>query len=241
MERLHLTRSVPLTTRHIKTCNNASQRTVTKFSLTCDIPCVYLAIVMEKIRLKYGRPFEGMSGPSGFLQAPGSKFYDIGCGIGKTVVAAAILHNFDICVGVEILKGLHDTALQVAEAYNIKGKSRLPREFDTEVRMVNGDLLARDALSRHSHDWTDGDIVFVNSVSFDDEILRQISDIALGMRRGTFIISVCSRLPAADFTVVDCELLQNSWGYAKVYIMQKNTDPRFPDSSGLVIEGEVEE
>lgn len=181
----------------------------------------------------------GNSGPTGFLQAPGGKFYDLGCGTGTTVVAAAILHNFDICVGVEILKSLYDLALQVTEAYNIKGKSRLPREFDTEVRIVNGDILARDTLSRHSHDWTDGDVVFVNSVGFDDITMRKVSDIGLGMRKGTFIITISQRLPAADFTVVDCELMLCSWGYAKVYIMQKNSDPKIPDQ-GLKIEGEEE-
>ena len=42
-------------------------------------------------------------------------------------------------------------------------------------------------------------------------------------------------------TVVDVSIMMQSWGHAKVYIMQKNTDPRLPDRSsaaGLVIEGE---
>ena len=49
------------------------------------------AVVFEKIKRKYGRPFVGDSGENGFLQKPGGKFYDLGSGTGKPVIAAASL------------------------------------------------------------------------------------------------------------------------------------------------------
>ena len=196
---------------------------------------------LEKIKAKYGRPSVGNSGPQGFLQKPGGRFYDLGSGTGKPCLAAAILHNFEVCIGVEKLRGLYESSLEVLHAYNIKGKSRLPRDFDTEVRYFHGDIFARDVLSLESHNWINGDVVFVNSVCFDDNSFRKLADIAVGMKKGSFFITYSERLPVADFTVVDVSIMMQSWGHAKVYIMQKNTDPRLPDrgsAAGLVIEGE---
>lgn len=199
------------------------------------------AVVLEKIKAKYGRPSVGNSGPQGFLQKPGGRFYDLGSGTGKPCLAAAILHNFEVCIGVEKLRGLYESSLEVLHAYNIKGKSRLPRDFDTEIRYFHGDIFARDVLSLESHNWINGDVVFVNSVCFDDNSFRKLADIAVGMKKGSFFITYSERLPVADFTVVDVSIMMQSWGHAKVYIMQKNTDPRLPDrgsAAGLVIEGE---
>lgn len=44
----------------------------------------------------------------------GGKFVDIGSGTAKPVFAAALLHKFDDCVGIEILEGLHNLAEEVS-------------------------------------------------------------------------------------------------------------------------------
>lgn len=44
-------------------------------------------------------------------------FYDLGSGVGKAVIAAAILHNFDKCVGIEYLGSLHSLALSLKADY----------------------------------------------------------------------------------------------------------------------------
>ena len=49
------------------------------------------------------------------------------------------------------------------------------------------------------------------------------------MRKGSFFISFTKRLLSPDFTVLEYELHNQSWGASTVYIMQKNTDPRNPD------------
>jgi hypothetical protein len=64
------------------------------------------AVVFEKIKRKYGKPFVGECGSEGVLQKPGGRFYDLGSGTGKPVVAAAILHNFDQCVGTTLSRHL---------------------------------------------------------------------------------------------------------------------------------------
>lgn len=52
----------------------------------------------------------------GFDLNSGGYFYDIGCGTGKLVVAAALLHDFHSCVGIEILTGLHDICEEVIDS-----------------------------------------------------------------------------------------------------------------------------
>ena len=135
-------------------------------------------------------------------------------------------------------------SLDVAAAYTSKGVARLTsqqgRHFATEVQMVRGDMLAINAESKDAinEDWTDGDIVFANSTCYDDELMAKISNVAVGMRKGTFFISFTKRLPAADFKVLEAELHPQSWGAATIYIMQKTTDPRDIDETDECKKGE---
>ena len=57
----------------------------------------------------------------GILQNRGGTLYDLGSGTGKACVAAAILHNFDQCVGVECLEGLFSVSLELLASYNTRG------------------------------------------------------------------------------------------------------------------------
>lgn len=91
-----------------------------------------LGTIFEKIKKVYGRPMQGSSGPEGVLQNRGGIFYDLGAGTGKGVIGAAILHNFDVCYGIEYLEGLYSLSLDALNAYNTRGKAKLTeREVDT--------------------------------------------------------------------------------------------------------------
>jgi|LauGreSuBDMM15SN_2_FD.fasta_scaffold59987_1 SAM-dependent methyltransferase len=181
-------------------------------------------VVIEKIKKIYGKPDVGSSGEKGVLQNRGGLFYDLGHGTGKAVVAAAILHNFDQCIGFEILEGLFSISLDMQAAYNTRGKSKLTdREFDTFCTFLHADFLDVKA-----KDWRDGDVVFANSTCYDDELMNRIAMLALGMKRGSFFVTFTKRLPTNDFTVVEHTMERMSWGEATVYIHQKNTEPRQP-------------
>jgi ubiquinone/menaquinone biosynthesis C-methylase UbiE len=49
----------------------------------------------------------------GLKKGFGGKFVDVGCGTGRPVFAACLLHDFDSCVGIEILTDLYKLALKV--------------------------------------------------------------------------------------------------------------------------------
>jgi hypothetical protein len=179
-------------------------------------------IIMERVRKIYGRQDVGASGPYGVLQGRGGVFYDLGSGTGKGVAAAAILHNFDQCVGIECLEGLFSISLEMQASYNTRGKTKLEdREFDTHCSFVFGDFLDMKV-----RDWRDADMVFANSTCYDDELMAKIADLAAGMKKGSFFVSITKRLGSSDFAILEHEMMKMSWGEATVYIMQKMTDPR---------------
>ncbi len=179
-------------------------------------------VILEKVKKIYGRQDVGASGAYGVLQGRGGVFYDLGSGTGKGVVAAAILHNFDQCVGVECLEGLYSISLEMLASYNTRGKTKLQdREFDTHCSFVFGDFLDMKV-----RDWRDGDVVFANSTCYDEELMAKIAEKAIGMKKGSFFISFSKRLASEDFVILEHEMMKMSWGEATVYIMQKMTDPR---------------
>ena len=51
------------------------------------------------------------------FNSPGGVFVDIGSGLGKGVLTGAFLHEFDECIGVEILEGLYQKSLELKEMY----------------------------------------------------------------------------------------------------------------------------
>ncbi len=50
--------------------------------------------------------------------------------------------------------------------------------------------------------------------------------ISVGMKKGSFFLSLSKRLPCTDFVILEYELYKMSWGEATIFIMQKTTDPR---------------
>lgn len=96
-----------------------------------------------------------------------------------------------------------------------------------------------DILNLECKDWRDGDLVFVNSTCFDESLMNKIANIAglgysiyllnyviVGMKKGSFIVTLTKRLNSSDFQVLEYELHEMSWGGATVYIHQKTTDAR---------------
>lgn len=86
-------------------------------------PVIYYFITVEifnKIKNNFGKPYIGASGEDGIMQRRGGYFYDLGCGTGKPLVAAAVLHDFDVCCGIECLEGLFTAAVELVGMYNAK-------------------------------------------------------------------------------------------------------------------------
>lgn len=93
--------------------------------------------MFDKLKNVYGKPCVGDSGEKGMLQGRGGRFYDLGCGTGKPLIAAALLHEFDSCTGIEVLEGLTTAAREIVRIYDTKGRTALGRPIPTSKHLCN--------------------------------------------------------------------------------------------------------
>lgn len=154
----------------------------------------------------------------GVLVDRGGNFYDIGSGCGKVVFAAALLHDFSKCCGIEILDGLHTIALSVLDKWRFETLDKLPsRKADMDVGFVKADALKWTS-------WTDATLVFCNSTCFSDSLIAAISKVADEIREGAYFVTITKPLTSSKWKTVAEEKFRMSWGRATV-IIQKKTMP----------------
>lgn len=149
----------------------------------------------------------------------GGVFYDLGSGVGKALVAAALLGSFSECIGIEILDGLHSVSQKLVEEYNEKFTSYILANSDLftilpPLTSVKGDIF--------KYDWTNASVIFVNSTCFSDEMVRNISDVPV--KPGTLAISLTNSLSATTWIQLEVVVKRMSWGDATIYI-QRKIDP----------------
>jgi SAM-dependent methyltransferase len=128
------------------------------------------------------------------------RFYDLGSGSGRPVISAAvILDHFATaahcrkpdegsipathCVGVELLPGLFNLSLAAKLAY--ESTAYYATQSRPAVSFYEGSIFDLAVC-----DWTDGDIVYVNSTCFDVKMMLQIYAIAERLRAGAIMITL---------------------------------------------------
>ena len=138
------------------------------------------------------------------------KFYDLGSGSGKVIVAAALLHSFESCCGIEILASLHGIADIVQAEYHRYFTSPRLEVYHGSIT----DLTLKD--------WTDGDIIYVNSTCFSNELFAEMASIAKKMKVGSIMITLSQVLPkATGFRLFHESRETMSWGEADYYFHKK--------------------
>jgi Histone methylation protein DOT1 len=190
------------------------------------------AITLQKIHDLYGG-----------LRAPGFRFYDLGSGCGKAVFAAALLHPWESCTGIELLEDLHGAANRMLNEVwrndsfqeELPSSIRYSNDDDEEhhesasatgagttgfvpkpkqrINFVQGDITKIE--------WSDGDVVFANSTCYDEPLMRELAVIADRMKVGSFFLSLTRKLPSAKFLILESVLSGMSWGGATIYIQKK--------------------
>ena len=79
----------------------------------------------------------------------GGLFYDLGSGSGRPVFIAGLHFDFDACIGVEMLGGLHEEAKAVQKDYEQRYYSMLhPDGKYARIQFVHMDIM--------EFDWSDG-------------------------------------------------------------------------------------
>ena len=169
-----------------------------------EVDFVSIGEVFETIRHRYGGIPEG------------GVFYDLGSGTGKGVVAAALLHNFDECRGIEILDSLSQISLSMQEKYEMVFPQAVADNPDLWSRKPSLNFVASDFFSC---DWTDASFIFANSTCFDHDMMRRIAQVQV--KPGTLGISFTKNFSEQDWTILESVKKNMSWGEATVYIQRK--------------------
>jgi len=125
-------------------------------------------------------------------------FYDLGSGIGKTVIAAAKTYQFKKAYGIETLHSLH----QVAE------HKKSLCELTSFVEFKHQNIMEAN--------WSDADILFINVASFVAHDWHGLCEKLIRYPVPTII--TCSKpLPKEHFDIQATQVLC-SWGIVPAYI-----------------------
>jgi len=120
----------------------------------------------------------------------GGRFVDLGSGTGTPVLSAAALHGFERCSGIEVLRELHARA-----------QSRLT---DFSFVPADGSAAAVDFVCNDARkeEWSDASVVLLNSTAFSAELLADLSEAAINLAPGAFVVSLTQRLPCPALDLV---------------------------------------
>ena len=150
----------------------------------------------------------------------GGIFYDLGSGAGRPVFIARLTMDFDSCIGIEYLKGLHDKSSAIKSVYDEEILPILyPDRTKGRVEFYHSKF--------QDFDWSDGDVCFANSTCFDDALLDQLSDQAEKLKPGSIIITFTKELTSRQFEILDRKRYQMSWGPATVYVHRRLGSEKF--------------
>ena len=145
------------------------------------------------------------------------KFVDIGCGSGRPVFAAALLHRFDKCIGIEILENLYNLTTGIKLHWDDNVKTTAPEDVQaTEFEFHHADALELD--------WKDADVVFINSTCFDDELLNKLSDMCSDLKKGAMVITTTKPLPCKYLQCAKQVVMDEAWGSATTFLHRKYLD-----------------
>lgn len=139
----------------------------------------------------------------------GQVFWDLGCGTGKAMVAAAMSENgFRQICGVELLEGLHKVASKAIE------KLCEDEEYkDKNFKLFKGDM--REA------DWTNADIIYASSICFPANLIKALAEKGRRLKKGTKILTL-KKWPLPEvYRVLHNLSVKMTWGRTGVYIMER--------------------
>ena len=165
---------------------------------------IALGTAIEKIRQRFGG-----------LRSGGGVFYDLGSGIGKPCFAAALLHPFDTCIGVEILSKLHDASNDILEKWNQTIKPTLG-DNPPDIEFILADISEMQ--------WADATVVFAHSTAFDSTLMESIEGKSEELAVGSFFITFTKRLTSPQWKVLDQSEQEVGWGRVSMFIHQKISD-----------------
>lgn len=149
---------------------------------------------------------------------PEEHFLDLGSGVGRAVVAAALLFPRWMSAGIEIRPSLHQAAMSV--------KTRLPLNVSDRVHFENGDLFECS--------WHEASVILINSTGFEDDLMLRVAAKLKDTAAGTLAITLSqplspshsadSAMPVGGFACLIQTAYRMTWGNATAYVYRRMCD-----------------
>mmetsp|Transcript_59098 Transcript_59098/g.136349 ORF Transcript_59098/g.136349 Transcript_59098/m.136349 type:complete len:315 (-) Transcript_59098:8-952(-) len=136
----------------------------------------------------------------------GETFLDCGSGVGKAVLAFALLYPTCQCAGVELRPALHEAAVHASSA--------LPGLVARRIRWHLGDMFELD--------WGEASVLLLNSTGFDESLMQKCIEKLSSCQVGSRAIVMSQPLSAAGWKETrPSGLFRFSWGNATVYFYRR--------------------
>ncbi len=137
-------------------------------------------------------------------------FYDLGSGIGKAVIAAAMVFPIKQAIGVECIDTLHNTAQQIKKNLINQSYYALKKKV---IHFVHQDFL--------EYNWQDGNLIFINSTAIIGNLWVQLLEKLENLQINTIVITTTKSIPKDSFELIYCTDVLMSWGIVTAYIHRK--------------------
>jgi hypothetical protein len=145
---------------------------------------------------------------------PSTVFYDLGSGIGKTVLACAMVFEVKRSCGIELFASLHQRAiLQQERLRQISGY----QEKANRIEFKQGNFLEVQLL--------DASLIFINATAFFGETWRAISRQLEQIKPGSLVVSTSKALHSPLFVTLTVTQVTMSWGIVDAFIQQRLENP----------------
>ncbi|RAP31943.1 hypothetical protein DID76_01740 [Candidatus Marinamargulisbacteria bacterium SCGC AG-414-C22] len=140
-----------------------------------------------------------------------SIFYDLGSGIGKALMTAALKHPFCVLCGVEILPGLHQKSIEILNKFtsSFNGKDIKLPTFQIENKCIL------------DVNMTDADIVYISSTCFDEDFMGSICEKLTNLKIGSYIITLTKHFKDDSLKILYQGQQKMGWGTPTVFIHEK--------------------
>ena len=124
---------------------------------------------------------------------------------------AALLTDFSQINGVEILKDLHDTSVEVLQNY----RKLLPQEKTAHhsIKLIHGDF--------QEVDFSDADVIFMNATCMKYEITLPLVRKFEKLKKGARVITSTRFFESEYFIVKDLGSIEFTWGEEECFIHEK--------------------
>ena len=140
-------------------------------------------------------------------------FYDLGSGIGKAVLACAMVYPIHKCVGIEFLPELYKSACeQTRQLIKIQNYT----ESAKKIKFIQGDFLEVDL--------QEATLVFINSTTIIGSIWENLCARLEELTQLNAIITTSKPLLSSNFLVEKSTKVQMSWGVVTAYIHVRKTN-----------------